>query len=472
MTRRDEKRDVIILGSGLGGLVAGIFLSLRGHSVLLLKEKGYQHFYLTRGYRFSPFSSFSEKFLEGRILEEVSQALGLSLQVPKTKVDFQVLFPKARVDLFSDRSRIQREWKREFPEEVRQIEKLYDEVAGFQALPRSFIGSWFPFEGILERSIDERLSQFSKSFREFIRIQLISWGNFYGGRIPLAWGGHLLSRYVSDQPIGCVEQDVLHANLLERFSQSGGRVEETQRVEEVDKKWRRGFTARLEEGGVSRADCMILNVPLHGLENVLTKKRRILSRWSKRVKPRYLLFPFFLGIREKVVPVGMKDRLVSVLDLEKPHEGGNLLFLSLSPKGDETKAPEGKRALTVESPMPLGDLDEISVAEHQKGVMKHLNHIFPFLENHLEFVDSSWGREQIVKWSYPCLGHEATRDFNWRKGCVPARISRDLYFVGRENAPYLGLGGEIGNGLKIGRLIAGEKPQDINSKWSMNNDQL
>lgn len=459
MSRRDDKRDVIIIGSGLGGLVAGIFLSLRGHSVLLLKEKGYQHFYLTKGYRFSPFSSFSEKFLEGGVLEEVSQSLRLSLQVPKKKVGFQVLFPKARIDLFRDRSRFQREWKREFPEEVAEIEKFYDEMAGSQVLLRPFIGRWFPFEWVLERSLDGRLSQFSKPFKEFIRTQLISWGNCYRERIPLAWGSYILSRYVSDQALSCIDPDVLHANLLGRFSESGGRIEETQRVEELDKKWGKGFAARLEEGSVFRADCMILNTPLHGLHNLFRRKTKSLSKWGKRVKPRYLLFPFFLGIREKVVPVGMKDRSVSVLDLEKPHGEGNLLFLSLSPRGDETKAPEGKRALTVESPMPVEEVTEDSIAELRQGVMKHLDHIFPFLENHLEFMDSSWGRGQVAKWSYPCLGHEVTRNFNWRKGCVPSRISKDLYFIGRENAPYLGLEGEIRNGLKIGRLIAGEKLQ-------------
>jgi len=37
-----------------------------------------------------------------------------------------------------------------------------------------------------------------------------------------------------------------------------------------------------------------------------------------------------------VVPVGMQDLLVSILDLEKPYEEGNVLFLSLVPKGTNT----------------------------------------------------------------------------------------------------------------------------------------
>jgi phytoene dehydrogenase-like protein len=457
MKAHDRKREVVILGSGLGGLVAGTFLSKRGHSVSLLKEKGYQSFYATKDYRFTPFSSLSEKLLERRVLEELSQALNVTLPARKNEVGFQVLLPGARVDISSNRKMLQREWKREFPAELAQVEKFYEELGNLQLRARPSIGRRFSLEGILGKRIDEGLSQFSKSFSEFVRIQLISWGNFHGDRIPFTLGAYILSRYVSDQLMSGIDREELQTDLVNQFSQSGGRIEETGGVEKVDKKWRKGFTISTGDGSVLRCDCLILSMPLHRLGVFLEKKNRILLNWGRKVRPRYVLFPFFLGIREKVVPVGMKDLLASVFDIERPYEVPNPLFLSFSPRGNETEAPEGKRALTVESPMPFGALDETLLAGHQKGVMKHLNHILPFLESHMEFIDSGWGREQIPRWSYPHFGHEATYDFNWRKGIVPARIARDLYFVGKENAPYLGLEGEIRTGLKIGRLIAGEK---------------
>ena len=61
-----------------------------------------------------------------------------------------------------------------------------------------------------------------------------------------------------------------------------------------------------------------------------------------------------MGIRDKVVPGGMRDLLVSIRDLEKPYEEGNVLCLRLSPRGDEGEAPEGRRALTVQSLAPFG----------------------------------------------------------------------------------------------------------------------
>jgi phytoene dehydrogenase-like protein len=165
------------------------------------------------------------------------------------------------------------------------------------------------------------------------------------------------------------------------------------------------------------------------------------------------MVPLFIGIDEKVIPVGMKDLLISILDLEKPCHDGNVLFLSLSPKGDETKAPEGKRALTVESLMDLGMWDQASLVDYQKGVMDHLYHLFPFLEGHIELVDFRWASEHIPKWSYSHFLYETPSDFNWREGVVPMRMSKNIYFVGKENFPYLGVEGEIFSGLIVGQRI-------------------
>jgi len=55
------KSDVILLGSGLGGLIGGTLLCQKGCSVLLLREKDYQPLYERERYRFVPFSNFSER---------------------------------------------------------------------------------------------------------------------------------------------------------------------------------------------------------------------------------------------------------------------------------------------------------------------------------------------------------------------------------------------------------------------------
>ena len=475
----------MVLGSGLGGLVAGALLTKKGHSVLLLRERGYQPSYATKGYHFVPFSNFSEKRFRYRFLRKISQGMNFPFltdpkeestqtkiipEESKERATFQVILPKARVDIFPQRSLSQMEWKREFPEEVAQIGEFYNELDQIQPLfqkvnrsknsvsffpfrQRPFIKNIFSFGSFPKVRVDEKLSPFSNHFRKFIQLQLISWGNLYSDQFPISLAAHILSEETNEFNPD-FDKEKLEREILDQFLKSGGRIEELDRVKNVNLEWRKGITL-LGEGDprVFRSKFFIYNSPLHRISSLQGKKGRKLSKWGEKIKPLYVMIPLFLGVREKVIPVGMKDFLISILDLEKPYHDGNVLFFSLSPKGDETKAPEGRRALIVESLYPLSKWEQPPLIDFQKGVMGHLNHLFPFLEDHIEFIDFQWAGEQVPKWSYPHFVYEATSDFDWREGVVPVRVSKNIYFVGKENFPYLGLEGEILSGFMAAQQI-------------------
>ncbi len=481
-----NEQEVIVIGSGLGGLVAGTLLSKNNHSVLLLREKGYQSSCAIKGYHFVPFSNLSEKCLKPSLIRKISQTLGISflmgtredgkrakvvLDKSRHSSTFQVVLPKARIDIFPQRSQSQREWKREFPREVSQIERFYDELDQIQDLfrkgngKRKPSGFSFPFQ---ERSfakrmlssdpfpneeMDKKLLPFSKEFRQFIQLQLISWGNLYSDRFPISLAAHVLFDETNELNS---EMDVekLEIEVLNQFTRSGGRIEEIDRVKEI-KPWRRkGFTLNLDGNPeVFRSQFLIINSPLHRISSSLGKKGKGLLKWGKRIKPLYVITPLFLGIHEKVIPVGMKDHLISLLDLEKPYEDGNLLFLSMSPKGDKTRAPEERRALTVEGLIDAGKWDQTHLVNYQQKVMKHLCHLFPFLENYIEFADFQWVSDQFPKWSYSHFLYECASDFYWREGVVPIRMSKNIYFIGKENFPYWGVGGEVFSGLTVAQHI-------------------
>jgi phytoene dehydrogenase-like protein len=254
-----------------------------------------------------------------------------------------------------------------------------------------------------------------------------------------------------------IDLERLKEKISKTFCQSGGRMEEVDGIEKIDRGWRRGFALmRKGEQGVVTSKCLILNSPLRSLSSILGKRKKWGSQWEEKIQPRYLLVPFFLGIHEKVVPVGMRDLLVSIFDLDRPYEEGNVLFIALSQKGDESDAPEGRRALTVESLVPIEKWKKSSMDEHQEKVLDHLRYLFPFLNEHMEFMEGGWADEQSSCWSYPHFIYETPSDFNWREGIVPHRLSRNLYFVGKENFPYLGLEAEVMSGLIVAKQILGK----------------
>jgi prolycopene isomerase len=472
MTQQGNEFEVIVIGSGLGGLIAATLLSKKIQPILVLKERGYQRLYFNSRYRFPPFSNLSERCVKTALLQKIVQALGLtgpmSLrgQGKKGKMSCQVILPKARVDLHDDRSLLQEEWRREFPGEVAQIETFYQEMEHLRSLlkkskrdffplqPPSWIRRWLPVHPPPEMTVAERLSPLSKEFRTFIDLQLIASGNLYPDRFPLSLGAYLLSHDPAEEWMSNLDLVKLEQGVSEKFLQSGGKIEEIGKIERVDADWRKGFTVSM--GGnpkVYRAKSLIFNSPLPHLSNIEGKGGRLLSGWTRRIQPRYLILPLYMGIVEKVVPVGMADHLVSILDLERPYEGGNLLFVALSPKGDETQAPEGRRALTVQSLMPIEKWGPGSWMECQKGVMSHLSHLIPFLDHYVEFVDADWTQSRVSRWSFPDFIYGMTSDFQWRDGIVPTRISSHLYFTGKENHPYLGFEGEALSGLMVAAQV-------------------
>jgi choline dehydrogenase-like flavoprotein len=195
MRQSGNEQEVIILGSGLGGLAAGTLLSKNNRPVLLLREKRYQPPCPIQGYHFAPFSNFSEKHIGPNFLKKISNALTLQLLMGnreevkqarissdpfKQKAAFQVVLPKSRIDIFPQRSLSQKEWKREFPKEFIQIEKFFNELNQAQHLlqkvdqkknaspffplrKRTFISRLFPFDSLPKGKTDEKLSPFSRA---------------------------------------------------------------------------------------------------------------------------------------------------------------------------------------------------------------------------------------------------------------------------------------------------------------------
>jgi phytoene dehydrogenase-like protein len=486
MRQQGDEDEIIILGSGLGGLVAATWLAIQNRNVLLLKESGYDPTYVHEGYRFVPFSNFSERHLKPRTLLKISQVLNLSLYPSDRKREgkverkrrrfpgkfpFQVVLPKARIDLFHDRSLFRQEWKREFREEVALIEKFYSEIdrlhdlirkarikegfwSDFPVRSRSALRGWFSSEAFPAKRLEEKLSPFSREFKEFIRLQLISWGNLCSDQFPLSLMAYLLLNHEAGEGVPYAEAEKVESSILQKFVQSGGRIAEVEGVEQLAMERKQGFILSLKgDRRPLRSKTLILNAPLHHLSSLSGRKRKLLSKWSEKIQPVYAIVPLLIGIHEKAVPVGMGDLLVSTLDLERSYEGGNLLFIALSPEGDEKEAPMGRRSLVVESLLPFARQDEASWVEHQNGVMRHLNHLFPFLERDIEFCDWNWARKGLSCWSYPHFICGYSPDLQWRKGVVPTRIAKNLYFVGKENFPCLGFEGEILSGWMVAKQI-------------------
>ncbi len=474
--------DVILLGSGLGTLIAGTLLSRGKRSVLFLKERGYRSSFTREGYRFVPFSNFSERIVSLSPIRRLQALSPQSLMSSERdrKVTFQVALPEARVDFFCDRARWKGEWKREFPGETSQIEQFYGEMENslgrlnrerdqggsrpFFPLRRpSFLSRFFSSDSPLN------LLPFSREFKTLLQLQLVGWGHFCPDRAAASLAAYVLSSNGSSE-VSTVDVERLKEGLLAEYLGSGGKVEEIEAVEKGERSWNKGFSLTLTDGKMVGSKTLVLNSPLHRTVPLSGKVGERVDMWVRRVHPKYVIFPIFVAVKEKVIPVGMGDLLISLQDLSKPFEGGNLLLLAMNPNADQTGAPPGKRAITVGSLISWRKYNEgwgpAMLDEHKAGVIQHLRQLMPFFEDYLEFIDCDTGNEMIGHWSYPHFLYDSTYPFRWREGLVPTKISRDLFVAGAENFPYLGLDGEI----VAGSMVAGHLLQK--SSWQRVRNRL
>ncbi len=485
MRHNRNEYEVLIIGSGLAGLIAAVLLAKENLSVLILREEGYSSSYQKGGYRFQSFSNFSEKRIGLNLLKRLSQRLDISFLENQRKslddvevsiknqaqeLDLQVILPNGRIDISGERFLFEREWEREFPKDVENIRVFYDRIENFCKKLDSFEKKatldplfpfhshswwrWASFDSFPKGNINKKLLSFSKEFREFLKLQIISLGNLLPDRLPIASVYYLLSKSMKDRYAIDIDLEDLNKNILKKFLKLGGEIEEIKGIERLDLNGERGLkTISTSEGIRFRSRYLILNLPISGLQKLLGERPKSLSKLGKRTHPVYTIIPAFIGIKEDVVPVGMQRLITSLSNLEGDYGKGNLLFIYLSPKNDETYAPEGRRALIAQSLISQGRWDQDSIIEQRKGVMKHLGYLFPFIEEFIEFIDWSWVEAHYSCWSYPHFLYGTERDFRWREGIIPTRISDGIYFLGKENFPYIGLEGEVIGGFMVGKEI-------------------
>ncbi len=405
----DRPYDLAVIGVRFPQLALATLLAKRGMRVAVLEERGSVpplpgerlQGYLFRK-RPAPLFGLDDDGILRRLLDEVGIGhLLVRGAYPANPLSYQVVLPGHRLDIAPGREGMEEQVAREWPGQEGPIGRYLADCDRLAA-------AWH--QGYLEaatlegrggggmRRLRSRLSVWSLArslqdpraygVREGAPANFLALPQHFLGAYPMGGEAPALSRALVasigrrgtyQEPDGTAG---LASLLVTRFLEYGGSIEFGARVEAVTPaRGQQGFTISLAGRGERRTARTIA-----GTDHLLLRLGvRGKAPAAPGGPPPLVPLRFYLGLRDRYVPVGMADNVLFLrLDGGGPL-GIRALYLSLCPRGS-SMAPPGCRSLTVTALVPADKASApfpLSTEEMVDDLRRALEDLIPFLDEGL-----------------------------------------------------------------------------------------
>ena len=131
-----EDFDVIVIGSGAGGLTAAVALAQSGKKVLVLEQHdrpgGWTHSFTLQGYRFSPGVHYIGDLQEGGGLRRIYDGLGVSQDLTFVELNpdgyDHIFIGEKRIDFPKGKENLIERLKSHFPQEAKGIDSYFADL--------------------------------------------------------------------------------------------------------------------------------------------------------------------------------------------------------------------------------------------------------------------------------------------------------------------------------------------------------
>lgn len=490
--------DVIITGSGIGGLTAGALLAKEGFQVTLLEGAaewgGCASKFQRKSFRFASGATLAMGYEQNGIHERINRHLNIALSVVPLEEVMRVQIGKRSFPYCTSRVRMLKMWEEAEPDYAERIHAFYKKIweAGtvlakhmrfYPVLPPVKLRELIPvLEGLslgsvalipyLNRTLGELVEELDlrgcKSFIHFIDGTLMDSMQSTHEEVHFLMGAAALNVYHEGSFYvdgGLYEQAEAYVKVIKNH---GGRVLKPRMVTSV-KKVNGLWHVTDHRNNQYDAKHIVLNTGISQLPDILEPHvfESLSGKVKKRIDPKlqWGTYTQYFAVKDDCIPPTAPYFYQIMLNPELPGHGKNHFFISLSRKDDRLRAPEGYRTLTVSTHIKLdewqskSEYDRLSGEIHE-AVLGKLEDLFPgFTKNQVIYESGgpvAW--ERFTKRKGGAVGgYPMNRNYALWQAASHRTPHKGLWLCGDTVFPGAGSIGAASSGVHVARSITGKK---------------
>jgi prolycopene isomerase len=426
--------DVIVIGSGIGGLVTATQLAAKGAQVLVLERyliPGGSAGYFDRcpanhpdqrGYRFDVGASMIFGFgKQGttNLLTRALEAVDVSLETIPDPVQIHYHLP-AGLDLkvHKDYEKFLQALTAYFPHEKAGIRQFYDEcwkvfnclnvmdllsLEELGYLTRVFFQHPLACLG-LAKYLPQNAGDIARRYisdpalLKFIDMECYCWSVVPAEKTPMINAGMVFSdRHYGgiNYPKGGVGQ--IAQKLVEGLQKAGSTIQYKARVTEIVLENGRAVGVKLASGETYRAKRIISNATRWDTFEKLLPAEQMPpneKKWQQRYQQSPSFLSLHLGVKAAALPPDVECHHILLEDWHKMEAPEGTIFVSIPTLLDPNLAPEGHHIIHTFTPSWISDWQNLSPAAYMAKkeaaadrLIDRLSPIFPHLEANLDYQE-------------------------------------------------------------------------------------
>jgi len=488
--------DVIIIGSGIGGLVTATQLAAKGAEVLVLERYlipgGSSGYFERQGYKFDVGASMIFGFGAQGTTNLLTRALNTVKVSQETIIDpVQVHYHLPnKLDLKVERvyEKFLQNLIAYFPHEEAGIRRFYDECwkvfhclnsiellsleeRGY--LLRTFLQHPLACLGLvkyLPQNVGDVARRYIKDqeLLKFIDIECYSWSVVSADLTPMINAGMVFS----DRHYGGVNYPkggvgTIAQKLVEGLEKAGGKIQYQARVTKILTEQGKAVGVQLANGKVYRGKRIVSNATRWDTFTKLLPGDKIPNN-EKKLQQSYKKSPSFLslhmGVEAAVLPDGTECHHIILEDWQQMTAPGGTLFVSIPTLLDPDLAPKGYHIIHAFTPDWIDNWQGLSASEYEAKkeaaageVIDRLEKIFPGLDAGLDYLEVGTprthqrflGREDGTYGPIPRRKLRGLLGMPFNRTAIPG-----LYCVGDSTFPGQGLNAVAFSGFACAHRIA------------------